>query len=579
MSTQRKKIVLCLDGTWLSRSEAAIKGLRIATGIEYYSNIALMAQTLEPHDQYGVPQIAYYQGGVGTSIGLLANLVAGATGYGLLENLVAAYGFLVDNYAEGDDIYLFGFSRGAYTARALSGLISYAGILPKSQSGFLNPIIAAYTLRSRHSPATCRHSAEILFKYTGLWPSLEATEREKHSILRNIHTLRPEDELKNHWTIPQDQTRVRPPPIKAIGVFDTVGALGIPGAFNVPIVRRQYEFFDTDLSGNVSNAYQALALNENRADFRPTLWTVRADEKQPHQVVKQVWFKGSHPDVGGGFYEHGLSDVTLAWMIAQMMDHPEGPQLQFDLKLLKRTQDRTRAWAGQPPHPTRLPFMFRYERQVLAIPPPEERSEKESVVGEPAKLPSRGEIDDEGDGVRLQPFEPTSESIHYSVTLGDLIRPELSDQFKSLRERNPAKLRKMWDQAKNPETLMPTERELLWTETQAKLQPLSVAYGWLYGLIPPQLSTRFQALVELVGAFATIFTIILSYFTYIPARFIALLFTASLSTENLMGVPPKEAREELARASGIALMAWEGLKSPKGRAVDVSVEPILLAQM
>ncbi|KAE8226765.1 hypothetical protein CF326_g7655 [Tilletia indica] len=111
MPTQRKTIVLFLDGAWLSQYEAAFEALCLAMGIGYKSNVALMAQALQPHDQNGVPQIAYYHSGVDTSIGLLANLVAGATGYGLLDNLIAAYRFLVDNYAEGDDIYLFGFSR------------------------------------------------------------------------------------------------------------------------------------------------------------------------------------------------------------------------------------------------------------------------------------------------------------------------------------------------------------------------------------------------------------------------------------------------------------------------------------
>ncbi|CAD6941006.1 unnamed protein product, partial [Tilletia laevis] len=97
MSAGRKKLALFLDGT---------------------CNIALMAQALKPHDQDGVPQVVYYQPGVGTTVGLVANVIASATGNGLLDNLIAAYGFLVDNYAEGDDIYLFGFSRGAYTARA-----------------------------------------------------------------------------------------------------------------------------------------------------------------------------------------------------------------------------------------------------------------------------------------------------------------------------------------------------------------------------------------------------------------------------------------------------------------------------
>ncbi|CAD6970490.1 unnamed protein product [Tilletia controversa] len=574
MPTQRKKIVLFHDGTWLNRTEAVVKGAHVALGIEYHSNIALMAQALKPHDRDGVPQIAYYQSGVGTTIGILANLIAGATGNGLLENLVTAYTYLVDNYAEGDEIYLFGFSRGAYTARALSGLIDYAGIIKKSQMGFLNPIIAAYTRRSLHKPSTCRHSAEILHKYTHHWPGREAIEREKDFIIRNTGSHHPEDDLLNHWEMGPEVQRVLPPPIKVIGVFDTVGALGIPGAFDLPWVRQFYEFFDTSLSGNIQYAYQALALNEDRQDFRPTLWTV----KQAHQVVKQCWFKGSHPDVGGGFYEHGLSDITLAWMVAQMMDDPDGPHLIFDLKLLKKTQDRTRVWGVQPAHPTRLPFMFRYERQVLETPPPTERSQKDSVVDRQAlKLHTSGALNDEADGVLLPAFEPTAETIHHSVTVGYDFRRDTSYQFHRLRVDNPPKLEKMWQQAQNAETLLPTERELQWTETPTQLQPLSIAYGALYGLVPPHWSTQFGALVQLFGALVTMAYIVLSFVTYLPARFISLLFTFSLNTENLVGVPPKNARDELVRAWEVAQMAWEAMLTPRDKEPIVPAEPIKLA--
>ncbi|KAE8218887.1 hypothetical protein CF326_g9071 [Tilletia indica] len=128
MPTQRKTIVLLLDGAWLSQYEAAFEALCLAMGIGYKSNVALMAQALDTHDQNGVRQVAYYHSGVDTSIGLLPifgllpivgwlpnflHFVAGATGYGLLDKLIAAYRFLVDDYTEGDDIYIFGFSKGA----------------------------------------------------------------------------------------------------------------------------------------------------------------------------------------------------------------------------------------------------------------------------------------------------------------------------------------------------------------------------------------------------------------------------------------------------------------------------------
>ncbi|KAE8183223.1 hypothetical protein CF328_g8253, partial [Tilletia controversa] len=331
-----------------------------------------------------------------------------------------------------------------------------------------------------------------------------------------------------------------------------------------------YEFFDTALSGNVQCAYHAIALSEDRKDFRPTLWTVKADEQQAHQVVKQYWFKGSHPDVGGGFYEHGLSDITLAWMVAQMMDDPVSAHLNFDLELIKKTQDRTRVWGAQPAHRTRLPFMFRHERQVLETPPPTERSQEESIVNPSAVRPfTSGNLDDEADGVRLQTFEPTAETIHHSVTIGWDFQHNTSNQFQSLRARNPSKLSNMWNKAQDRGTLLPTEQELKWTETQTHLQPLSIAYGSLHGLIPSSLSMRFQPLIELFGALITMAYIVLSFVTLLPARCIALLFTFSLSTDNLVGVPPKNAQDELARALRVARMAWEGMLRP--------VEPVLLA--
>jgi len=573
MSQHKKLIVLC-DGTWLKRTDALLHGVQLATGIENRSNIALLAQTLKKHDADGVPQVALYQPGVGTSIGLAANIVAGATGTGLIDNLVEAYCWLIDNYAEGDQIFLFGFSRGAYIARALSGLIAYCGILSKSRSGFVTPIITAYTRRSAARPDLCRLSAEIFHHFTKQWPGYEAIETEKARVKAFYPFITGDDELKQYWTIPSGQPRVVPPPIKAIGVFDTVGALGLPGLFDNPILRDRFDFFDTTLSSNVQYAYQALALHEDRADFRPTLWEVRSDAKHSYQVVKQVWFKGSHPDVGGGFYEHGLSDITLAWMVAQMMDHNEGPLLLFNKELIARTQDRTRPWAEQPPHPTRLPIMFRKVREVLATPPPEERSERESVVGEEAK--SGKAID----SVTLQHAEPTNESVHYSVTVGTLsLEPELSPQFAALRKRNPTKLRKMWELASDPNTLLPTERELRWEEPDLRLQPLSITYGRIYGYIPPRWTFMLTAFLMLTGAIKVMIYIWSSYILQFPARIIAFLFTFSTSTENLMFVPPPNAREELQHAILTAKMAWDSLLSPDNLAVEYGLEPMMLAAM
>ncbi|KAK0544354.1 hypothetical protein OC846_000590 [Tilletia horrida] len=575
-STQRKKLVLALDGTFLARREALIRGTQVALGIEYLSNIALLAQAVKTHDQDGVPQVVYYQSGVGTSLGLISNLISGATGFGLLDNLIKAYSFLVTNFNEGDEIHIFGFSRGAFTARALSGFIAYAGIIKKSQLGFLAPIITAYMQRSPGNPGANRQAAEVYHKYTGLWPGADSIEHEREETCK-MCAISSEQELAMHWTLMDGDQRVKPPTIKTIGVWDTVGSLGIPGLFNLPAISRRFQFFDVTLSPNVQNAFHALALQENRADFSPTLW--KAQDKKTHQTVKQVWFTGSHPDIGGGFYEHGLSDITLAWMVAQLQDAPGGPSLSFDLDFIKRTQDRTRSWARQPPHATRLPFTFRHERQVLAIAPPEERSEAESVPysGDEGSGKTRS-MEGRGEGVKLQASEPTNESIHYSVTIGSSIRPNLSEQFRTLRYRNPSLLRKLWAEAESPESLLPTERELLWTDVDLKLQPLSIGYGGIYGLIPVSLTTRFQALLDIFGALFNALLIVLSYFTNIPARIISFFFSLSFSAENLLGVPPENAPMEVRRDILKARLAWDALWWPESRATEVCVEPILLAQ-
>lgn len=193
-----------------------------------------------------------------------------AFGYGLADDIRHAYVFLMDRFQPGDRVFLFGFSRGAYTARSIAGMLRKCGILRRDQLHRYAQALDLY--RSDDHP-------------DDPWP---VEFREKCSVAGN------------------ELIRVR-----FIGVWDTVGALGIPLSALRWLTRRQHQFHDTQLSKCVQSAYHALAIDERRRPFTPTLWSYQPKEGQ---TVQQVWFCGAHSDVGGGYLQHGLSDIALAWM-------------------------------------------------------------------------------------------------------------------------------------------------------------------------------------------------------------------------------------------------------------------------
>jgi hypothetical protein len=252
----RKLVVFC-DGTWKSADDKAI------------TNVVKVMDAVLPEDANHNAQILYYGKGVGTA-NLLDRLFGGVFGDGLGTNVRDAYRFLVQNYLPGDDIYLFGFSRGAYTARSLAGMIRCCGLVRKDQA---NRISEAYDVYRQRHPDGAEKPAAVKFR--------------------------------------ADYAReVR---IKCIGVWDTVGALGVPvGRVLRMLSRKEHGFHDTQLSGRVDYAFHALAIDEKRYTFEPSLWTVAP---QANQVVEQVWFCGAHSDVGGGYDETGLSDCALGWML------------------------------------------------------------------------------------------------------------------------------------------------------------------------------------------------------------------------------------------------------------------------
>jgi type VI secretion system (T6SS) phospholipase Tle1-like effector len=260
-----KRLIVCCDGTWNTADQAKAEH-------PCPTNVTKLALSITPEDSAGVRQCVYYHSGVGTS--QLDRLRGGMFGFGLSRNVFDAYHFLIDNYEPGDVLYFFGFSRGAFTARSLAGLIRNCGILRPENADRINE---AWTLY-RSSADKPRGVASTLF-------------RRSYSYDPRIHF---------------------------IGVWDTVGAYGVPvlgPRWLKPIVKRlnhRWEFHDTKLSTRVDGAFHALAIDERRAAFEPTLW-----HQQPgadRQELKQVWFTGVHCDIGGGYADTSLSDIALLWM-------------------------------------------------------------------------------------------------------------------------------------------------------------------------------------------------------------------------------------------------------------------------
>ncbi|KAF4175215.1 hypothetical protein CNMCM8927_007758 [Aspergillus lentulus] len=234
----------------------------------------------EDGQQHEIPQIVYYQKGVGTSFG--DKYWGGVAGLGVSANVRAAYGFLADNYTDGDKIYFFGFSRGAYTARAVAGLVCKWGLLtPRGMDNFAIVYDDFYN--------------------------------------HKIDGYNPEQRKRMGFRDPLPRFTV-----EIIGVWDTVG---FQKAWLGEDSGEKLELRNTILQDNVRCAYHALSLDEERTAFQPIVWHI--PHKSEGQEMLQVWFSGVHTDVGGGDENPRLSNITLAWMIAQCMKHR---QLSFDIE-------------------------------------------------------------------------------------------------------------------------------------------------------------------------------------------------------------------------------------------------------
>jgi uncharacterized protein (DUF2235 family) len=269
-----KRLIVCCDGTWQKLDNP------------YPTNVVKMAQAIMPFDKDNIPQIVYYGEGIGTEHSDTkvwgSELWEGALGWGIDDKIKDAYRFLCLNCSCGDEIYLFGFSRGAYTVRCLAGLIYNSGLLRRE---FIRKIPEAYELYRNRDKST------------------HPTKGEKAILFRQQYA----DNVG----------------IKVLACWDTVGSLGIPDL--IPYLRidnilnAKYEFFNTEINPRIEKAFHATAVDEIRKTFNVT--GMEPNSKCSPDQVKQVWFPGGHGCVGGGTEDtRGLSDATLVWMMKQVGD-------------------------------------------------------------------------------------------------------------------------------------------------------------------------------------------------------------------------------------------------------------------
>lgn len=274
-SDQRKRnLVICCDGTWNTPTQTD-------RGRVVPSNVIKMARAVVDVLPSHQPP-AYYDRGVGTG-SRLDKWTGGALGIGLSENIQQVYRYIADNYQDGDRLFLFGFSRGAYTVRSLAGLIGRCGL----------------------TPADDRDAAIEVYKLYR-----EAVDEESKKKAAEF------------------KSRQRQPKIYFLGVWDTVGALGVPALSRYGLLRKvvrrltrrskyAHGFHDEKLGSDVIHAYHALAIDERRGPFAPSIWKKEEKETKARPNVEQVWFVGVHSNIGGGYVDAGLSDHAFMWMAAK----------------------------------------------------------------------------------------------------------------------------------------------------------------------------------------------------------------------------------------------------------------------
>ena len=287
-----KRLVICFDGTW-NKLDARTP-----------TNVVLTAESVVPLAPDGKTQAIFYDEGVGTNRS--ERFSGGMFGAGLIDKLGDAYRFLTFNYTPGDEIYVFGFSRGAFTARSFVGMLRNCGIVSRPNAGRIKDAIDWYRARSPSKG-----------------PDSLLSRKFRADVSPNVVTEEGEDAWRQANIPHYDAGSATLLQIRYLGVWDTVGALGVPTRYRLlSFFNRKFQFHDTALSGLVQSGRHAVAIDERRKDFTPTLWSnvdelnrhAGWDPENAHAPYKERWFPGVHCGVGGGGDFRGLSDQALEWV-------------------------------------------------------------------------------------------------------------------------------------------------------------------------------------------------------------------------------------------------------------------------
>ena len=289
-----KRIAIFCDGTW-NRPDA-----------QNPTNVFKLHKATRLTGMDGVSQLPKYIPGVGTGFGMTGlrarfdRIQGGLFGTGVTRNIMIAYRFLTEFYAPGDEIYIFGFSRGAFTARSLAGMIRASGLPPHDRVHRAGEALQRY--RDRH------HETK---------PDAPESWAFRRDFSPGIVTSEAERDWRNRQ---QPGSNPHLLSITYLGVWDTVGAMGVPGHYRLlaRAFNTRHEFHDAQLSRSVLAARHAVAIDERRRTFMPTLWENLADlnfdDPERARNYRQFWFPGDHGSVGGGGDIAGLSNISLRWI-------------------------------------------------------------------------------------------------------------------------------------------------------------------------------------------------------------------------------------------------------------------------
>ncbi|KIX00085.1 uncharacterized protein Z518_10222 [Rhinocladiella mackenziei CBS 650.93] len=349
----RKRLILCCDGTWNNSNDKA----------DPASNVSRLSGAFARKCCSGMPQIVYYHPGAGTEVFNTAKVLGGMFGAGIPQDIVESYRFICDNYRPGDEIVIIGFSRGAFTARSVAGMVCALGFLNRAGIDQLPHIFRDYKNWLTWTRESRYNKKDQLLGFTldnlrrvkkmqefriekgskeDVEITQEALDAEKKKLFEEMSKIQDSDPGRRTRTMAEKYrdmlvrhemslaTRTNDQDgnavfvavegmVRAIGVWDTVGSLGIP---KLPLFHNgdprtgEIRFESLNVHPNIDYAFHAIALDEWRTAFSPTMWDKREDNE--NTKLRQVWFPGSHGNVGGGWQDQQIATIALAWMADQL---------------------------------------------------------------------------------------------------------------------------------------------------------------------------------------------------------------------------------------------------------------------